>query len=90
MSLACHRTRHVRHFECLFEKQVQVVTETGLLVDDRYYRVEHMQHRLMVVRDAFMLGVEAGAIAVMAKVLLNSRMMFGSFGCEMWAEKCMM
>ena len=69
ISLACHRETYVRHFGYLLEKKVQVVTETRMLVDDRYYRVEHVQHRGMVVRDAFMLDVEAGAIAVKAQVV---------------------
>ena len=62
---------HVSHCIFSWKKQLRAI-ETGVMIEDRYYRVEHVEHCGMVMMDA--LKVEPGAIAVEAKVLLNSRL----------------
>lgn len=60
---------HLKHCNYSWRKQLRAPA-TGVAIEDRYYRIQHVNHCGMMLSEAF--SVEPDAIAVSARVLLNS------------------
>ena len=62
---------HVMHCNYSWRKQLRA-PNTGCAIEDRYYKIQHVEHCGMLVADAH--AIEPNAVAVRAKVLLNSHL----------------
>lgn len=60
---------HLMHCNYSWRKQLRAPA-TGTTIEDRYYRIEHVEHCGMMLGEAF--AVDPDAIAVSARVLLDS------------------
>lgn len=62
---------HITHCTFSWKKQFRAQT-TGVTMEDRYFRIQHIEHCGMLMLGAYQ--VEPKAIAVRARVLLNSNL----------------